>query len=199
MKIDCLLAGVGGQGTVLASRLIAQTAMGLGWEAHTSETIGMAQRGGSVTSQVRLGGGQAAPAIPIGQADVLLGFEPAEAMRCLAYLKPEGTVVVSINPIRPVTSSLGDAYALEQILSYLKANVKKCIMVDGDALCRAAGSGKVLNVIMLGVLASEEILPFSKEQLLRTMLDHVPVKFRELNEKAFTIGYEYRKMEGEIV
>ena len=95
MKMDCLLAGVGGQGTVLASRLIAQTAMeALGLAAHTSETIGMAQRGGSVTSQVRIGEGACAPAIPLGGAEFILGFEPAEALRNFPYLKEGGTVLV---------------------------------------------------------------------------------------------------------
>lgn len=196
MRMDCLLAGVGGQGTVLASRLIAQTAMGLGFEAHTSEVIGMAQRGGSVTSQVRLGGMGLAPAIPLGHADLLIGFEPAEAARNFSYLKPSGTIVVNTNPIRPVTSSLGQGYALAEILAWLNAQAGRCITVDGDALCRAAGSGKVLNVIMLGVLSKEELLPFGKDELLTTMLKHVPEKFRSLNEKAFAVGCDYKNQNG---
>ena len=199
MKIDCLLAGVGGQGTVLASRLIAQTAMdALGLAAHTSETIGMAQRGGSVTSQVRIGNGPCAPAIPLGGAELILGFEPAEALRNFPYLKKEGTVLVNCRPIQPVTSSLGGGYGLEAILSYLKQQAGRCILVDGDRLCRAAGSGKVLNVILLGTAVREGLLPFSREQLLTTLEAHVPKKFTELNRRAFEVGYDYEKAGGNL-
>ena len=100
MKMDCLLAGVGGQGTVLASRLIAQTAMEKGLSAHTSETIGMAQRGGSVTSQVRIGHTACAPAIPLGAADLIVGFEPAEALRCTG---PGVSRLNRAGRLRPVT------------------------------------------------------------------------------------------------
>lgn len=199
MRMDCLLAGVGGQGTVLASRLIAQTAMDLGFEAHTSEVIGMAQRGGSVTSQVRLGGESIAPMIPRGSADLLIGFEPAEAARNFTYLKPGGTVVVNTNPIKPVTSSLGQGYALDEILAWLRRQAGHCIFVDGGVLCSAVGSGKVLNVIMLGVLVRENLLPFTKEQILTTMLAHVPERYRKLNEKAFTVGYAYKNINGGIL
>ena len=95
MTINCMLAGVGGQGTVLASKLIAQSAMNQGLNARTAETIGMAQRGGCVVSHVRVGEEIHSPMIPFGEADVILGFEPAEAVRCLPYLKKDGAVVVS--------------------------------------------------------------------------------------------------------
>ena len=198
MKMDCLLAGVGGQGTVLASRLIAQTAMEKGLSAHTSETIGMAQRGGSVTSQVRIGHTACAPAIPLGAADLIIGFEPAEALRNLAYLSPSGALIVSRDPIRPVTSSLGQGYALGEILAYLAKAAKRCIFIDGEALCRAAGSGKVLNVILLGTAVREGLLPFSREQLLTTLEAHVPKKFTELNRRAFEVGYDYEKAGGNL-
>ena len=199
MKIDCLLAGVGGQGTVLASRLIAQTAIDLGYEAHTSEVIGMAQRGGSVTSQVRLGGNGVGPMIPLGHADLLIGFEPAEAARNFAYLKNGGTVVVNTNPLEPVTSLINHDYKLSEILAWLQKQAGRCICIDGKALCAKAGSGKVLNVLMLGILAKEGLLPFTKEQILATILVHVPEKHRKLNEKAFNIGYAYKDANGETL
>lgn len=199
MKMDCLLAGVGGQGTVLASRLIAQTAIDLGYEAHTSEVIGMAQRGGSVTSQVRLGGNGVGPMIPLGHADLLIGFEPAEAARNFAYLKNGGTVVVNTNPLEPVTSLINHDYKLSEILVWLQKQAGRCICIDGKALCAKAGSGKVLNVLMLGILAKEGLLPFTKEQILATILVHVPEKHRKLNEKAFNIGYAYKDANGETL
>lgn len=196
MRFDCLLAGVGGQGTVLASRLIAQSAMDGGFAAHTSETIGMAQRGGSVTSQVRLGGGDAcAPAIPKGQADFIIGFEPAEALRNIAYLSQTGKMLINICPLQPVTSSLGGGYDLAGILSALKQFGSRQVFIDGNKLCRAAGSAKVMNVIMLGIAAREKMLPFSPEQLERVMLAHVPARFAELNRKAFSVGLDYQNMD----
>ena len=188
-----LFAGVGGQGIIRASDIMCMVMMVAGYDVKKSEVHGMAQRGGSVTSQVRLGGEGLAPSIPLRKADLILGFEPAEVLRNFAYLKPQGAVVVNINPIRPVTSSLGQGYALEEILAYLRKNAGRAIFVDGDALCTAAGSAKVLNVIMLGVLTQEKLLPFSRQQLLETMLKHVPAKFKTLNEKAFNVGFAYKE------
>ena len=110
-----LVCGVGGQGTLLASKLIAQAAMAKGWQARSAETIGMAQRGGSVVSHVRIGDEIFSPMIPLDGADVILGFEPGEAMRALPYLKQGGTVVVSPKAVQPVTASLGASKYLSLI------------------------------------------------------------------------------------
>ena len=110
MNKNCLLCGVGGQGVILASKLIAYAAMEKGMSVRTSETIGMAQRGGSVVSHVRIGEKTYSPMIPKGSADVLLAFEPAEAVRSLPYLKAgkeEGCVIVNRKAVQPVTSALG--------------------------------------------------------------------------------------------
>ena len=104
--MNCLLAGVGGQGTVLASKLIAQSAMNRGLNARTAETIGMAQRGGCVVSHVRGGKKIHSPLIPQHKADLIIGFEPAEAVRCLPYLKEGGAVIASIKAVKPVTATL---------------------------------------------------------------------------------------------
>ena len=106
MSKSVILCGVGGQGTVLASKLISYAAMEKGDEVKSAETIGMAQRGGSVTSHVRMGEEAFSPLIPKGKADVMIAFEPAEAVRNLPYLKDDGVVVVSKKEVKPVTSSL---------------------------------------------------------------------------------------------
>ena len=106
MKKDILICGVGGQGTVLASKIIAAAAMEAGDPVHSAETIGMAQRGGPVTSHVRIGEEAYSPLIPFGSADMILAFEPAEAVRNLRYLKPDGIVIVNSVPVKPVTESL---------------------------------------------------------------------------------------------
>jgi indolepyruvate ferredoxin oxidoreductase beta subunit len=147
---NILLCGVGGQGTVLASRLIASAAMEKGLNVRTAETIGMAQRGGCVVSHVRTGSEIHSPLIPTGSADVIIGFEPAEAVRNLSFLKPGGTVVVNNRAIKPVTSSLGgSAYIGAEMLDWLKANVKNLLVVDGDGICARLGSPKVLNTVLL--------------------------------------------------
>ena len=194
MRIDCLLAGVGGQGTVLASKIIAQTAISKQCFARTSETIGMAQRGGCVVSHVRIGDQNCSPAIPLGMADLIIGFEPAEALRNIAFLKPTGQLLVNTKPIIPVTSSLGGiSYLATDIIHYLQSTGHQVVFIDGQKLCAAAGTSKVLNVIMLGVAIKQELLPFSREEVLQTISENLPVKFLELNKKALEIGYNFQQ------
>ena len=194
MKKDCLLAGVGGQGTVLASKIIAQTAISKGSFVRTSETIGMAQRGGCVVSHVRMDAKNASPSIPVGMADIIIGFEPAEALRNFEFLKPAGRLLVNINPIIPVSASLeGSSYKVDEILQYLKTRRNKVVFIDGQKLCKIAGSAKVLNVVMLGVAIKEELLPFSKEDVLHTITENLPQKFIELNRRALEVGYDFQQ------
>lgn len=192
MRIDCLLAGVGGQGTVLASKIIAQTAINSDSFVRSSETIGMAQRGGCVVSHLRIGAPNCSPSIPRGMTDLIIGFEPAEAARNIGFLKPTGRLLVNINPVIPVTSSLGGvSYNLADIIQYLKNNVQDVVFVDGQKLCVVAGTAKVLNVIMLGVAIRQGWLNFSREAVLQTIKENLPSKFIELNSKALEVGYNF--------
>ena len=121
MNKNILLCGVGGQGIVLASKLIAQAAMENSLPVMSAETIGMAQKGGSVFSHVRIGSNLSTPMIPKGGADVIIGFEPAEAVRMLPYLKKDGTVIVNSCPTKPVTAMLSaSSYTGKEMLAYLK-------------------------------------------------------------------------------
>lgn len=186
---NCILVGVGGQGTILASKLIAQTAMDKGLHALTTETIGMAQRGGSVTSHVRFGTQIHSPLIPLNSADLIIGFEPAEAVRALPYLKKEGTVIVSNRAIQPVTSSLsGLSYNGQEMLHYLKEHVKNLIQIDTDAICNLCGSSKVVNVALLGATGASRILDLTKEDFEQTILKMIPEKYIEMNKKALNYG-----------
>ena len=125
--MNCMIAGVGGQGTVLASKLIAAAAMRKGFDVRTTETIGMAQRGGCVVSHVRIGSNISSPLIPIGAADAIIAFEPAEAVRALPYLSEDGVLIVMDTAVKPVTSSLtGDRYQASDMINYLKNNKKAC-------------------------------------------------------------------------
>jgi len=189
MSKSCLLCGVGGQGTVLASRLIAASAMEKGKMARTAETIGMAQRGGCVVSHVSIGEQISSPLIPKGKADILIGFEPAEAVRNLDYLKKDGIVIVNKKAIAPVTASLSEAvYTGEEMLAYLQAHVKRLIVVDGDAICEECGSLKVLNIVLLGAAVATGELGISLSEVEQAILSKVNEKFHPMNKKALAAG-----------
>lgn len=183
MNKDILLCGVGGQGTVLASKIIAATAMNAGETVHSAETIGMAQKGGSVISHVRIGESHS-PLIPLQGADILMAFEPAEAVRNIDYLKDDGVVIVNKVPVMPVTESLIKSdYTGEEMVRYLKEN-HKCFVVDSNDL----ESAKFLNIAMLGVALATGKLGFTKEQLLEEIEKRVPKKYLDVNVKAFEKG-----------
>jgi len=187
--INCILAGVGGQGTVLASKLIAQSAMNNGMKVRTAETIGMAQRGGCVVSHVRIGEEIHSPLIPLKSADVVIGFEPAEAVRSLSYLKEAGTVIVSQKAIKPVTDSLSDTdYDGDEMLKYLGSHVKRLIVVDSEAIFAACGTAKVLNIALLGAAVSAGVLGVSLEDMEKTINENLPQKFIDMNLKALRAG-----------
>ncbi len=192
MSRNCLLCGVGGQGVVLASKLIACAAMEKGLFVRTSETIGMAQRGGSVVSHVRMGEDIFSPMIPKGSADVILAFEPAEAVRSLDYLrrgKEEGIVIVNQKSIQPVTAALGgQEYDGRRMLDFLKENVKRLYLVDGEEICRQAGSHKVLNVALLGVAAAGGALGIGQAEMEDEIKRRVKPQYQEMNLKALKLG-----------
>lgn len=188
MTKNVLLCGVGGQGTVLASRLIALAAMEKGMEARGAETIGMAQRGGSVVSHVRIGEEIYSPLIPHGGADVIIGFEPAEAVRCLPYLKKGGCVVVSPAPIRPVTASLtGGAYTGREMMEYLE-HAGENLVVDAASIGMECGSPKVMNVALLGAAIASGLIGISLEEMEAAIEKRVPEKFKDMNMKALKLG-----------
>lgn len=189
MTTSCILAGVGGQGTVLASKLIAQAAMNKGQSVRTAETIGMAQRGGCVLSHVRIGDEIYSPIIPRHTADILIGFEPAEAVRCLPYLKEGGTVIVSKKAIKPVTASLSNSsYDGLEMLDYLKERAEKVVLVDGEKICADCGSAKVLNMALLGAAAASGVLGLTVDELKAALIERVASRFVEMNAKALDEG-----------
>ena len=194
MNSDILICGVGGQGTVLASKLIAAAAMEEGNVVHSAETIGMAQRGGSVTSHVRIGSSASSPLIPYGGADLLLAFEPSEAVRNLKYLKKDGRVIVNSTPVRPSTEPEG--YDEKDILSYLEKKTG-CIIVDGAKECEAFGSAKFFNIMVLGIAVGSGALPIESESMINEIEKRVPKKFTEINNEAFKKGFEIGELSHE--
>ncbi len=185
MSVNIVLCGVGGQGTILASKLISASAMAKGIPVKSAETIGMAQRGGSVFSNIRLGEDAACPMIAVGTADIIIAFEPGEAVRLLPYLKKGGTVVVSRRPVMPVTAALaGSDYEGTEMLEYLESTVEHLVAVDTVTACRELGSTKVLNLLLLGVAAASGALGLDIEDIRQAVVKRVPERFHELNFKA---------------
>ena len=182
---NIVLAGVGGQGTVLASRILAEAAMQAGLPVRTAETIGMAQRGGSVFSCLRIGEGISTPLIGPGGADLILGFEPAEAVRMLPFLKPGGCVVTGTRPVVPVSAMIGGApYDPAAMLAFLESHAGRLVKVDGDRALAEIGSDKVMNVLLLGVAAETGALGFGRDELWAALETVLPPKLHELNKKA---------------
>lgn len=185
MTKNILLCGVGGQGIVLISKLTASCAMEKGLSVMSAETIGMAQKGGSVFSFLKIGEDMSCPMFGERQADIIIAAEPAEAVRMLPYLKEDGCVIVNNRPIMPVTSALrSSAYTGNEMLDYLKRNIRNLTIVDGDKACYEIGSPKVLNMVMLGAAISSGVLPFTIDDAIRAMEKNVKPQFVEMNRKA---------------
>ena len=192
---NLIFCGVGGQGIVLASKLVSQAALDSGVPVRTAETIGMAQRGGSVTSHVRMGANIHSPLIPLGTADAIIAFEPAEAVRCLPYLAPgRGAVVVSKRAVPPVTAALARLeYDGNEMLGYLRECGERVIVVDRDAVCSVCGSPKVLNTALLGAAAEAGVLGFSADDLEQVIRRTLPERFVEMNVQALALGAGYTR------
>lgn len=189
--MNIVITGVGGQGNVLASRILARAALEYGLPVQTSEAIGMAQREGVVMSQVRLGEGTYGCLIPDGQGDILLGFELAETVRGLRKLKAGGTVVANLATIYPVSVSLGlSSYQAQPLIDYLKQSTEQLYLLDATALAQQAGNVKATNIVLLGALSALNLLPYPTEHLQGIMLQMIPSALRDLNIHAFTLGQQ---------
>lgn len=185
-----LLCGVGGQGTVLASRILAQAAMNRGMFARTAETIGMAQRGGCVVSHVRFGEGVYSSLIPQGSADLIIASEPCEAARNLGYLKSGGLVVTSPDAIQPVTASLsGKRFEGAAMIDYLRRHAR-VLTVDTAELKRRTGSIKGLNIALIGCALEAESVGITADDVERAIRQKVNPRFLDMNIAALLLGRE---------
>lgn len=185
MQKNILLCGVGGQGTVLASKLIAGAAMAKNIPVMSAETIGMAQKGGSVFSYIRLGDDLFTPMIPKGEADLIIGFEPAETVRMLPYLKEGGSVIVNSCPTKPVTAVLDASdYEGSEMIDYLEKKVSNLTVVDCNEAARAVGSSKVVNMILLGAALDTGEIPVTKDDMRELMKQRMKPQFLDMNSRA---------------
>ena len=181
-----MIVGVGGQGTLLASKLLGRLLLGKGFDVKVSEVHGMSQRGGSVVTYVRWGDRVYSPIIDKGQADCILSFELLEAARYTEYLKPGGRIIVNsqqINPMPVITGMAAYPEQLEKKLGALGINVDA---LDALSLAEDAGSSKAVNLVLMGRLARH--FDFTQEEWMDAIEHSVPPKFLELNKKAFALG-----------
>lgn len=182
-----MIVGVGGQGTLLASRLLGNVIQQNGYDVKVSEVHGMSQRGGSVVTYVRFGKEVHSPIIEIGEADYILAFELLEAARYLPYLKKGGKIIVNCQQINPMPVITGAAEYPEDLLGKIKATGAEVIDVDALSIANEAGSAKAVNVALIGILAKNS--SFAKEQWETAIEQTVPDRFKGLNIKAFRLSY----------
>ena len=195
---NVLLTGVGGQGTVLAAKVLAQAAQAKGWQVRTAETIGMAQRGGSVVSHVRMGdNGEEviAPLVAKGTADMIIAFEPAEAARVLPYLAPDGVMVSATTSIQPLTAALStEPYLAEATIASLRGRLNGSAeaparfgLVDDEAVLSQVENRKALNTVLLAFALKTGHLPLSLDDLRDAVRACVKPRFVELNLAAIDL------------
>jgi indolepyruvate ferredoxin oxidoreductase beta subunit len=187
---NILMAGVGGQGTLLASEILSEVLMQAGYDVKKAEVHGMAQRGGSVVSHVRFGRKVYSSIIPEGEVDVLFGFELLETYRYLPLLKKDGAVVVNNLRIAPPSVALGHRPYPQGLEQKLQERVTDLRIVDGLALAERAGNARTVNTVLLGAL-SRTLAP-THEQWLGAIRSMVPERFLDVNLEAFELGRQVR-------
>jgi indolepyruvate ferredoxin oxidoreductase beta subunit len=188
-RCNFLLAGVGGQGTILASNVLAEVALAAGLDVKKSEVHGMAQRGGSVNTHVRWDAERVySPLIGLGEADILLAFEEAEALRYAGYLKPGGAAIVNQHTIKPITVTSGGAhYPTEEELRATYARLTGCFhIVPGTAIAQELGNARAANVVLLGAVST--FLDVPEGTWLEVIEARVPPKYVDLNRQCFLRG-----------
>ena len=186
-QTNILIVGVGGQGTLLASVLLGNLGLFKGYDVKLSEVHGMAQRGGSVVTHVKISEGTvSSPLIEEGDADVIIAFEELEAYRWLPYLKKGGTIYVNTQKILPMPVIMGKAKYPEDIIMTLEKEAGQVKAIDGLGIAEECGTVKAVNVVLLG--AASKDLPFSEKEWLKVIENNVKPKFIDINKKAFEMG-----------
>jgi len=183
---NVMIVGVGGQGSLLASKLLGHLLMEQGYDVKVSEVHGMSQRGGSVVTYVRYGDKVCSPVIDKGEAEFIVSFEVLEAARWLSYLKPDGQIVTSTQQIDPMPVITGAAQYPEDLVNKMLAAGAKVDALDCLALAEQAGSAKAVNLVLMGRLS--KYFDFSDDAWQKSIEACVPAKFLELNKKAFELG-----------
>ena len=185
-----MIVGVGGQGTLLSSRLLGAVLTTKGYDVKVSEVHGMSQRGGSVVTYVKYGDEVYSPIIEKGEADYILSFEQLEAARWLPFLKEGGKLIVNTQMIDPMPVVIGAAEYPQGVIEAIAATGADITSIDALSLAVEAGSSKAVNVVLMGVLASKTDIAY--DTWVEAVKATVPAKFLELNLKAFDLGYNFK-------
>ena len=193
MKYTVQIVGVGGQGVLLASMVLGNAAMKEGYKVAMSEVHGMAQRGGSVLCTLRFGDDVISPLEAKGNADLIMGFEPAETCRNLPLGNKDSVVVMNLDPVYPsmVAAGMEEYPKIDDLIASAKKVNGNVITVEATSIALKAGKAVVANAVMIGVVAGIKGFPLKKDVLRETLKENVPEKFLDLNLKAFDMGYEY--------
>lgn len=186
MTKNIMIAGVGGQGTLLASKLLGSLLIGQGYDVKVSEVHGMAQRGGSVVTYVRYGERVASPIIDRGEADILVAFELLEAARWAGYLRPEGVLIANTQQILPMPVITGAAVYPADLAERLREGCGRAVLVDALAPAEEAGSAKAVNVVLMGILST--VLGIPEAAWMAALERQLKPALVEMNKKAFYIG-----------
>jgi indolepyruvate ferredoxin oxidoreductase beta subunit len=186
-----MIVGVGGQGTLLASRILGTALISNGFDVKVSEVHGMSQRGGSVVTYVKYGSKVNSPIVNEGEADLILAFEQLEAARWLQYLKKDGTLIINTQKIDPMSVIIGNSIYPDGVLDAINKAGAKTTNLDALSLAVSAGSAKAVNVVLIGVMASH--MDLNRDVWINAIKNTVPEKFLEMNLKAFDLGYNYNK------
>jgi indolepyruvate ferredoxin oxidoreductase beta subunit len=189
-NLNIMIVGVGGQGSLLASRMIGTAALKSSYDVKVSEVHGMSQRGGSVVTYVKLGKSVSSPLIEKGEGDIIISFEILEALRWTDYLKEDGKIIVNNQAINPMPVIIGREKYPSNILENLDSFCNNVICIKALEIAKELGNTKVVNIILIGILA--KISSIKKDIWLETLKDIVPSKFYDINKKAFEIGYEFK-------
>jgi len=184
---NILVVGVGGQGTLITSRILGNLALEMGYDVKLSEVHGMAQRGGSVVTHIRFGEKVYSPLVEVGQADIIVSFEKLEALRWLHYLKKDGIMLVNTQEIDPMPVIIGASSYPEDVIEQLKKDCKNVYAIDALSRAKVLGNIKVANTVLLGLLAKHMSIP--KEKWIEIIEKTVPVKTIKINTEAFEEGY----------
>ena len=183
---NIMIVGVGGQGSLLASKLLGRLRLTRGYDTKVSEVHGMSQRGGSVVTYVRFGDKVYSPIIDKGEADVIVSFELLEAARWTEYLKPDGVIVTNTQQINPMPVITGAAEYPEHLVEAMTGAGIRVDAIDALKLAEEAGSSKAVNIVLMGHLSRH--FDFTEQEWMDAIEKSVPAKFLELNQKAFTLG-----------
>lgn len=190
MIYNIIVCGVGGQGTLLASNLIAECALRAGFDVKKSEVHGMAQRGGSVVSHVRFGSMIYSPLVRKGEVDYILAFEQLEGLRWAEYIKPNGLVILNNQKIMPMSVTVGNSKYPENIKEIIESLPAKVLEVPALDIALEIGNPKCVNVVLLGVLA-KKLRVIEKSIWDDVILEKIPSKYLEINQTAFERGWNF--------